>query len=55
MKIEIIEIPPNEGGGYCAQDMDTKYRGDGETPLDAVKDLFELTTSMNTRKSNELQ
>jgi len=54
MRIEIFEIPDDEGGGFCAQDMDTLYRGDGETALDAVKDLLDLQVEMNRQENCRL-
>lgn len=53
MKIEIIEIPPNEGGGFCATDLDTKYRGDGETIIEAVSDLLSLIEFMAEKDADD--
>ncbi len=52
MKIEVVEIPENEGGGFGATDLDTKYRGDGETIIDAVSDLLMVSEFMTNKDSN---
>lgn len=52
MRIELFKIPDDEGGGFCAQDMDTLYRGDGETELDAVRDLLEISAKINASKQS---